>query len=449
MKYEVFEDANDILIRKGTSELVILISKKTAYIKTRGEYKFVNEKNLGNFFSALETPKFETGIRWLPTIRKGASGMRYLEAICKNLSTYKPLVDRELCILPVSTEVSWIRRHPDSVNNIPIFTDIATVLADFVNKDFVSKVVGHVLTGRDIDSMDGVYPPYAIKRMKKALHILTNFNSFYALYVAFGHSGGRGIIRAIMQDDTMDALSSQLVNLAPNCQNIYKLKWERVAQYITSGRIAQGYAAREENFVNDWVDTLHMSYTVHAKTIDGVEHHKVPKDEKYPKNLSTLHQHYASIINQYSNHNDTALYDARKEELAYYIYTTKDKKYIFILPSSDADMIDEARQQDNCLAGYTTRHANGETTIVFMRYAATPDKSLVTIERRGDTVIQKYRAHNRKVTPEEDAAIREWLKETNKAKFIELRIQQEVERRLKEKEEADKKKAKKSEKTTA
>ena len=447
MKYEVFEDANDILIRKGTSELVILISKKTAYIKTRGEYKYVNEKTLGNFFSGLETAKLETGIRWLPTISKGANGMRYLDTICKNLDTFKPLVDRELCILPESTSPSW--RMPNRVNNIPIFTDIATVLADFVNKDFVSKVVGHVLTGKQIDSMDGVYPPYAIKRMKKALHILTSFNSFYTLYVAFGHSGGRGIIRAILQDDTMDALSSQLVNLAPNCQNIYKLKWERVAQYLTSGRIAQGYAVREENFVNDWVDTLHMSYTVHAKTIDGVEHHKVPKDEKYPKNLSTLHQHYASIINQYSNHNDTALYDARKEELAYYIYTTKDKKYIFILPSSDADMIDEARQQDNCLAGYTTRHANGETTIVFMRYAATPDKSLVTIERRGDTVIQKYRAHNRKVSPEEDAAIREWLKETNQAKFIELRIQQEVERRLKEKEEADKKKAKKSEKTTA
>jgi hypothetical protein len=107
------------------------------------------------------------------------------------------------------------------------------------------------------------------------------------------------------------------------------------------------------------------------------------------------------------------------------------------MPDSDADMIDEARQMDNCLAGYTTRHATGETTIVFMRYAAYPDKSLVTIERRDDMIIQKRRAHNNPVTFEEDKAIAEWLRETTQAKLIEMRVQQEVERRLKEAAKAD------------
>ena len=121
--------------------------------------------------------------------------------------------------------------------------------------------------------------------------------------------------------------------------------------------------------------------------------------------------------------------------LKFYEYKTKDGVYIFILPSSDEDMINESIQQNNCLAGYTTAHATGKTTIVFMRYADSPDKSLVTIERQGDQVIQKYRACNQPVSAMENAAIEEWLRETCEAKLIEHRIQEEVEKRLREAEE--------------
>ena len=440
MEYEVFQDANDILIKKGTSELVILVSKKMAYIKTRNGYKYVNAKTLGSFFSGLETGKLETGVRWLPVIIKGVDGMRMLEKICERLGNIKPMIDRGLFITPEDTNSSatWYDPNPvaNAVDNHAIFTDVADILREFVNQDFIGKITGYVLIRSTPAPIERICTPLEIKKMKKAMHILCSFKTCYSLYSAFGYNGGRGIIRAIMQDDTMEEVPN-LENLVPNHQNKYKLQWERVAQYLTSGRIAQGYAADEENFITDWTDTLNMSYTVHAKIINGIEQHRVPKDEKYPNYLKSLHEHYQSIIHLYSEHNDPSLYATRKEECPHYQYTTKNKVYIFRMPDSDADMIDEARQMDNCLAGYTTRHATGETTIVFMRYAAYPDKSLVTIERRDDMIIQKRRAHNNPVTFEEDKAIAEWLRETTQAKLIEMRVQQEVERRLKEAAKAD------------
>ncbi len=60
------------------------------------------------------------------------------------------------------------------------------------------------------------------------------------------------------------------------------------------------------------------------------------------------------------------------------------------------DLLDEARQQHNCVASYADRIANGETRIFTMRETAHPEKSLVTVELSPDcrTIRQKYLARN-------------------------------------------------------
>lgn len=60
------------------------------------------------------------------------------------------------------------------------------------------------------------------------------------------------------------------------------------------------------------------------------------------------------------------------------------------------DLLDEAKQQHNCLAGYADRIAKGESRIFVMREVAHPDRSLVSIELSPDcrTVRQKYLAYN-------------------------------------------------------
>lgn len=69
----------------------------------------------------------------------------------------------------------------------------------------------------------------------------------------------------------------------------------------------------------------------------------------------------------------------------------------FVRPITEYnDLLDEAIQQDNCVASYANRIASGQSRIFTMRETAHPERSLVTIELSPDckTIRQKYLAHN-------------------------------------------------------
>lgn len=72
----------------------------------------------------------------------------------------------------------------------------------------------------------------------------------------------------------------------------------------------------------------------------------------------------------------------------------------FVRPIVDYDdLLDEAFQQDNCVASYAGRIASGQSRIFTMRETAHPERSLVTIELSPDckTIRQKYLAHNHRI----------------------------------------------------
>lgn len=72
----------------------------------------------------------------------------------------------------------------------------------------------------------------------------------------------------------------------------------------------------------------------------------------------------------------------------------------FIRPITDYnDLLDEAIQQDNCVASYANRIAAGQSRIFTMRETAHPERSLVTIELSPDckTIRQKNLAHNHQI----------------------------------------------------
>ena len=72
----------------------------------------------------------------------------------------------------------------------------------------------------------------------------------------------------------------------------------------------------------------------------------------------------------------------------------------FIRPIFDyEELIDEATQQHNCVASYSSRIASGSTFVLQMRETAHPEKSLVTVELSPDlkTIRQKYLAYNQPI----------------------------------------------------
>ena len=60
------------------------------------------------------------------------------------------------------------------------------------------------------------------------------------------------------------------------------------------------------------------------------------------------------------------------------------------------DLLDEARQQHNCVASYAQRIANGTSRIYVMRVKAAPNKSLITVELdpTATKIRQKFLAYN-------------------------------------------------------
>ena len=91
----------------------------------------------------------------------------------------------------------------------------------------------------------------------------------------------------------------------------------------------------------------------------------------------------------------------------------------FIRPITDYnDLLDEAIQQDNCVASYASRIARGESRIFTMRETAHPEKSLVTIKLSPDckTIRQKYLAHNQQIRNKSMTEfIERWYRQLNAA----------------------------------
>ena len=82
-----------------------------------------------------------------------------------------------------------------------------------------------------------------------------------------------------------------------------------------------------------------------------------------------------------------------------YEYTEGD--YTVMVPETLRDIIKEGQDMQHCVAGYCERHAEGKTTILFIRRVAEPEKAFVTVEMSKKDVILQCRAkRNASPSPE-------------------------------------------------
>lgn len=91
----------------------------------------------------------------------------------------------------------------------------------------------------------------------------------------------------------------------------------------------------------------------------------------------------------------------------------------FVRPITEYnDLLDEARQQHNCVASYADMIVKKQTRIFTMRETAHPEKSLITIELSPDCrqVKQKYLAYNQPIRNKSMSEfIDRWMKQLNAA----------------------------------
>lgn len=174
------------------------------------------------------------------------------------------------------------------------------------------------------------------------------------------------------------------------------MKYVSFKDYVLYSAYTMGYGDIMSTFFHELKDAWDMEIALYGKI-----------KEKYPENLPTYHQQLSFKARLKKKEIDDAKMTHRAIELEYYNMNLLG--FTFSVPQSGADMLDEAGQQANCLAGYIDKYANGETDIVFMRKKDTPETSYVTIEVKGGKIAQAYYARNKILSAADREVVDKWF----------------------------------------
>ena len=103
----------------------------------------------------------------------------------------------------------------------------------------------------------------------------------------------------------------------------------------------------------------------------------------------------------------------RSKELEKYEF--RDEYLQAIVPKDMEDLLQEGRNNNNCVGGYIERFAKGTSNIFFIRKNDNPERSYITIELNNDfsDYRQAYYSSNRDITdPKDMNFIKKWIEKT-------------------------------------
>ena len=116
-------------------------------------------------------------------------------------------------------------------------------------------------------------------------------------------------------------------------------------------------------------------------------------------------------------------YDKKIKEISSKLIKNKyeDNNYVIYPASSVKEMLDEGKNQNNCLRTYIKDYSNGNTEIYFMRKKSNLNKSFVTIEVKDNELIQARLKNN--LDPSENIMkiINKWLMNLNNKIKIDIK----------------------------
>lgn len=132
------------------------------------------------------------------------------------------------------------------------------------------------------------------------------------------------------------------------------------------------------------------------------------KDKKilYPKQLHKKHDELLKLMEINKNKKTSSSIERRYKKLQQFIY--RNKKYIIFPVKTIDELLNESKEQNNCVKTYAERIAKGQCDIYFMRLLENQDKSLVTVEVRNNKVVQQRTKNNADTTKEQKTFLKTW-----------------------------------------
>ena len=225
-----------------------------------------------------------------------------------------------------------------------------------------------------------------------------NGGTLRLLRVAYGIRGSKARLDFVKAKAYLDSFGSE-----------YNIKCfaEKVKKADISLDEAFKYALKNEDC---------FEYTDYLRIADALGYDLKIHNVAFPKNFKEAHDNAAAA--ERAMLEEKIAEENKKKEIAAEKYLKKyEKQYSFtdgiysiIVPHTIKEIVDEGKAMKHCVGGYAGRHMQGTLTILFLRSAAKPDKSLYTIEMHDKALTQVQGYNNRTpLTPEAKAFFDMWL----------------------------------------
>ena len=141
----------------------------------------------------------------------------------------------------------------------------------------------------------------------------------------------------------------------------------------------------------------------------------------YPRDFHRMHD---LRINQYDSEKaklerkerEKLKRDFEKTAKKYIPYECNGEKYAIVIPTSPADLRHEGKMLSHCVGrmGYDKKMAKGETVIAFVRKVEAKEDPFVTVEFKGENVLQCYGDHDSTPAADVREFVEKWVKNTSK-----------------------------------
>ncbi len=365
-------------------EMVINYKTKEFYLTNiKGEKLDITVENVKAFLKNIDDMEF------LNEVTKGSKELRNLM-----LSTYNKKGSKNWGDKKIYSSLPYMVRHVQ-----------LNVLA---NVGFSEKFLEGFIYSLYYEYYNNGTKPHEIlgieKYMIKYIKDFDNWNHEYKESLNWMHEkfGADNVKYMFELSDDTTGLISLLRNphAFKELINTFHYDFKRLIKYIFIDVRYQGLVSPRDTL------SILKDANVMAKKI-GVE-----LSEKYPKSLKLTHDvltmNYNSMVKEENKKAFDDMYGEWKNKYEYH-----NDKFSIIAPKTPNDIVLEGSSQNNCCSSYIDSVRDKKCVILFLRRTNLKDVSEVTVEVRGDKIVQIKAFANRNISREHEEFVKEWAKAKN------------------------------------
>jgi len=428
-EYEIVAESgcDCVVCRHGDLEdefLILLPSRRQAYLRSEDapQPTVMTPDTLSSFLSG-DLGDGITGIPWVSRIDRDRYG---IERFCELLQNdaFCALAQRGLvradwganCDHLLEFDVTkclLATPRPGLSKGATFLRQVTSAIEAICGQDGVRIACGKacgLTCGPTRDALLAIDAGCSTESMSRAIAILSSLSSLRTLESTLGLDCMRKYVEAWSRADRAWSWSLESGGLERICETIVALglevKPKRFVEYAIDDRISQTDGVASARWLDLWADTLCLQDIVRGEVTD-----------KYPRDLIAAHD---TLIREGSRVHDARQEDPsastgiflrdpfarRMTELGKNEFS--DDRYMITVPRSAQEIIDEGRQQHNCVAGFVAAFKAGKTDLYFMRERNRPDRSLITVEVRDNTIRQAFSYGNGNLNPDELQWLDDW-----------------------------------------